>query len=952
MVGYIQTSFNSGEWSPTLNARTDLAKYKSGAALLENYFVDYRGGASTRAGTRYVLQCLDSDNPVRVIAFQATFNLGYVLEFGESYIRFYVDGAPVLETAKNITGATKANPCVLTIVGSGYSIGDWIFVTGVGGMTQLNGRYFKVTNVVGNAVTIAALNGTAVNSTGYGTYTAGGTASRVYTLASPYAAADLATIKFAQNVNQMILCHPSYAPYALTLIGATNWTLLPIVFGTSAATPTGVVVSTTLANGTWNYSYVVTSVDASGQESIASTATPITLPSATAKQDLRTVAGSNTIQWVPVAGAISYNIYKSEQRAGTAVPAGLLYGFIGSCTDATFIDSNIAPDYSQTPPLARNPFQGSGVASVAVIVAGTYTTVPGVSFTGAASTIAGSAAAVLRVQGTPTVAAGGAGYVVGDLVEFTNGVVLEVATVAAGAVATWQPITSPSSNPGAVTSGATPANPVVQVSTTGVGAGATANLTWGVGLVQVLNGGSGYVATPTVTFSSGGAAATATLSPQSNGNPAVPGFFQQRLVLAGATGSPQTFHMSQPGNYFNFNITSPSLPDNAITGELVSGQLSTIKALVPQPSGLLTLCDKSSWLVNGGTAGSPVSPDSVVANAQSFTGISDVPPINANYDVLFVQSKGSSVRDASYNIYSNVYTGTDISVLSSHLFYGFEVMEWAWAEEPFKIAWAIRDDGTALSLTFLKEQEFIGWAHSVTDGSFKSVAVVTEGTDFGEVDAPYFVVERSINGSTVKYVERMAERIFPNGVVDAWCVDSGIGYDGAPATTFTGGEHLAGETVTGLADGEVIAPFVMPANGTFTLPAASKVVVGIGYTCDLQTLAIDLGDPTIQGKVKQVPYIDVRVCETLGLKIGSSFARMVAMKDLIVGNVSSMLTGQDSQIVTDLVTGDARTYIDATYTVPGQYCIRQDQPLPATILGVIPNITLGDEGKSRERRTV
>ncbi len=239
------------------------------------------------------------------------------------------------------------------------------------------------------------------------------------------------------------------------------------------------------------------------------------------------------------------------------------------------------------------------MASVAVTVAGTYTTVPTVAFTGAASTIAASAAATLQVQGTPTVGAGGANYHVGDSVLFTNGVVLIVATLAGSAVATWQPVSFLGASPGAVTSGATPANPVVQLSTSGTGTGATANLTWGVGVVQVLNQGAGYTSTPTVTFSPAGASATATLAANSNGFPSVPSFFQQRLVLAAPTGAPQTFYMSQPGAYFNFNVSSPSEATDSITGTLVSGQLNTIKSMVSQTTGLLILTVKASWLITG-----------------------------------------------------------------------------------------------------------------------------------------------------------------------------------------------------------------------------------------------------------------------------------------------------------------------------------------------------------------
>src|SRR5271166_4234159 len=92
-----QASFNSGEWAPALYARVDLQKYHSGAATLLNFFVDYRGGATTRPGSRYILKA-KSSAAVRLIPFQASFSVSYILEFGAGYIRFYNNGSPVLES--------------------------------------------------------------------------------------------------------------------------------------------------------------------------------------------------------------------------------------------------------------------------------------------------------------------------------------------------------------------------------------------------------------------------------------------------------------------------------------------------------------------------------------------------------------------------------------------------------------------------------------------------------------------------------------------------------------------------------------------------------------------------------------------------------------------------------------------------------------------------------------
>lgn len=924
----MQKSFNSGEWAPQLYSRVDIEKYRSGAALLKNFFVDYRGGASTRPGTRYILQAYKSATAVRLIPFQASSNVTYILEFGDFYLRFYNNASPILESTFNITAASKANPCVIAATSNDYVIGDWIFITGVVGMTQLNGNYYQVLAVSGNNVTLGDLNGVNIDSTGYTTYISGGTTARIYTIATPYAAADLNLLKFVQNVNTMILCHPDYAAQVLTLITFNNWTIQTINFGTSANIPTNVVLATTLGAGNTNYSYIVTSVTASGEESGGSP--PASLPSL---EDLRTVAGSNSISWDAAAGAQSYNVYKSDVSYFGVIPVGVPYGFIGNCTGQSLIDSNISPDFSQTPPILNNPFVGGALTSVTVTASGTYTIVPTATTSGGTPEVGASISPVLQIHAAASSAAG-AGYVTGDIVNLSNGVSIKVGTLAVA------PITI--INPGAIYNGSVPANPVSQVSTTGGGTGRTFNLTWGVGVVNITIPGSGYNSVPSIVFSSGAATATAAISPTGSTPPAVPGFFQQRLVLGGPTDAPGELDYSQPGAPYNFNISNPIEPNDAISGTLVSGTLQTIKSMISTAAGLIVFTDKASWLINGGSLGSAIGPSSIVANQQSFNGANDVPPILNNFDILYVEFKGDSVRDSTYNFYANVFTGTDISALASHLFFGYQILEWTWAYAPFRLVWAIRNDGVMLCLTFAKEEEFIAWTHHDTNGLFKSVASVVESTAIGNVDAVYLVVQRTINGNTVQYIERMADRIFPNGKVDAWCVDAGLQYSGAPATTFSGAQHLAAATVTGLADGVIIPSFTMPVNGNFTLSApASKVTIGLAFTAQLQTLAIDTGEPTIQGKMKKIPAVDLRVDQTLGLKIGSSFSTLVDMKDLIVGNVGSMT----NQVVTDLVTGDARTFLDPTYTVPGQYCVQQSLPYPATITGVIPQLAVGDTAR-------
>ena len=136
----------------------------------------------------------------------------------------------MLESAKTITGATRANPGVITSATHGYSNGDWIYITGVGGMTQLNGNYYIVANATANTFTLTDLNGVAVNTTSCGTYTIGGSARRVYTIASPYLASELAQIKFAQNVNTMVLCPSESSAVYSHAEHCDEWTLATITF--------------------------------------------------------------------------------------------------------------------------------------------------------------------------------------------------------------------------------------------------------------------------------------------------------------------------------------------------------------------------------------------------------------------------------------------------------------------------------------------------------------------------------------------------------------------------------------------------------------------------------------------------------------------------------------------------------------------------------------------------
>ena len=224
------TNFTAGELSPRLDGRTDIGKYFNGCKTLENMVVHPHGAVTRRPGTKFVHEVKTSANATRLIPFEFSTTQTYILEFGNQYIRFYKDQGIITESDKTITGITQANPGVVTISSHGYSNGDHVIITSVVGMTEVNGKTFKVANKTTNTFELQDVDGTNINTTGFTAYTSGGIANKIYEISSPYASADLFQLKFAQSADVMYITHPSHEVEKLSRTGHTSWTLADIDF--------------------------------------------------------------------------------------------------------------------------------------------------------------------------------------------------------------------------------------------------------------------------------------------------------------------------------------------------------------------------------------------------------------------------------------------------------------------------------------------------------------------------------------------------------------------------------------------------------------------------------------------------------------------------------------------------------------------------------------------------
>lgn len=264
------------------------------------------------------------------------------------------------------------------------------------------------------------------------------------------------------------------------------------------------------------------------------------------------------------------------------------------------------------------------------------------------------------------------------------------------------------------------------------------------------------------------------------GYPASVAFHQQRLCFANTAAQPQTVWMSRTNAYVDFGKSNPIADDDAVTFTIASRQVNAIRHMLTLDK-LVLLTSGGEWIVSG-AENDTITPSSINIKQQGYRGSSTVPPQVIGNTALYLQDKGSTVRDLGYEFASDSYTGTDLTILASHLVQGYQIQEWAYQQVPFSCLWAVRNDGVLLSMTYMREQQVIGWHRHDTDGQVESVCVISEGTE----DALYVAVKRTVGGVTKRYVERMNTRLISD-IKDAFFVDSGLSYDGrnTSATTMT-----------------------------------------------------------------------------------------------------------------------------------------------------------------------
>lgn len=419
-----------------------------------------------------------------------------------------------------------------------------------------------------------------------------------------------------------------------------------------------------------------------------------------------------------------------------------------------------------------------------------------------------------------------------------------------------------------------------------------------------------------------------TLNGSADNYPTAVTYHEQRRWFAGSNNEPQTLYATRTGTASNLTSSNAVQDDDAMKFKIGARQQNAIRHLLPL-SDLIALTVGGEFRIYADNNPS-ITPTTISIKPQGYSGVSDVQPALTSNSILYVQGQGAHVRELAYDWQKQAFGSIDVSIMAPHLFDGYTIVDMAFTRAPLPELWCVRSDGVLVALTYVPDQQVYAWHQHTTDGTFESVAVVSEDSE----EVLYAVVKRTVNSRTVRYVERLQTQVL-TAQADAFFVDSGLQYSGSPVTTLSGLWHLEGKTVQVLADGAVQASHVVT-GGAITLDyAASKVSVGLQYLTDLMTLPLVLEQMMAsgQGTTKNVNSVAIRVSQSNMVKAGPAF------DDLTPYPARSVSDPYGSPPA--LRTGELRFDIAPDWNADGSICIRQDEPLPLTVLSIAVDVEPG-----------
>jgi hypothetical protein len=396
----------------------------------------------------------------------------------------------------------------------------------------------------------------------------------------------------------------------------------------------------------------------------------------------------------------------------------------------------------------------------------------------------------------------------------------------------------------------------------------------------------------------------------SKGWPRTVTFHQGRLYFGGSKSRPNTIFASRVARFFDFN-PGETLDDDAIIATLATDSVNAITGLFAGRD--LQIFTKGGEFFISQASLDPITPNNIVVSTATRRGAKEgIKPVGAESGTLFIQRAGKALREFLFSDVELSYISNNISLLSSHLLKSpsdMALRKSTSTDDGDLLMIVNGEDGSLATYSILRGQNVIAPSLSTVDGTFEKVAV--------DVDTIYFVVKRTVNASTVYYIEAFN---------DDNTTDSNVLLIGASlpsTTTVTGLNHLEGKTVKVIAD-DVMQNEKVVASGQIIIDSVptAYIEIGLDYTPEVKTLPVEL-------KLSSGNIIAQRK------RIIEATANMYLTQNLTLNGNDFLFTAGE------FYTGLKRRKPMLGYDKKGQMTFSQSEPLFFTLLGIEFKVSVG-----------
>lgn len=402
------------------------------------------------------------------------------------------------------------------------------------------------------------------------------------------------------------------------------------------------------------------------------------------------------------------------------------------------------------------------------------------------------------------------------------------------------------------------------------------------------------------------------------GFPSANGLYEGRLYWAGK--DKIWASVSDAFASFDDETEGDSGPISRSIGE---GPVDTINWLVPAQR-LIVGGQASEITARSSSFDELLTPENFNLKAPSTHGSAPIQALKMNTDVFFVEQGGNRLIKLNYEPSSFDYVPDDMTTLIPEQCEA-GIVSMAIQRKPDTRIHCVLADGTAGIMVYDQVEDVICWIDVETDGLVEGVLVLPGAPE----NRVYYVVNRTINGQTKRYLERWAEVRDCQGEDLNKQADSFIVYDGAPTTTITELDHLEGETVVVWADGVDVGTKTVSGGQITLTEAASKAVVGLGYQARFKSakLAYAAGGGTALNRKKKLTSFGLILDRThaLGLQYGGDFDHL---SDLPLVEKEQDV---DPDSIWDQLDQDL-TEIDSDWDTDSRLCLQAAAPRPCTVL--------------------